>query len=71
MSDIFSKATHWIAQQCGHACVFIIAVITILVWAATGPLFGYSDTWRNDHHYLSYGVPHPKYAEPRHRGQPA
>ena len=26
--------------------VFIIAVITILVWAATGPLFGYSDTWQ-------------------------
>ncbi len=46
MSDAFSKAAHWIAQQCGHAGVFIIAVITILVWAATGPLFGYSDTWQ-------------------------
>jgi low affinity Fe/Cu permease len=46
MSDTFSKAAHWIAQQCGHASVFIIAVITILVWAATGPLFGYSDTWQ-------------------------
>jgi low affinity Fe/Cu permease len=46
MSDMFSRAAHWIAQQCGHAGVFIIAVITILVWAATGPLFGYSDTWQ-------------------------
>ena len=46
MSDTFSKAAHWIAQQCGHAGVFIIAVIMILAWAATGPLFGYSDTWQ-------------------------
>jgi len=26
--------------------VFILAVVTILVWTATGPLFGYSDTWQ-------------------------
>jgi len=43
---MFSHAAHWIAEQCGHAGVFIIAVMTILVWAATGPLFGYSDTWQ-------------------------
>jgi low affinity Fe/Cu permease len=46
MSDTFSRAAHWIAQQCGHAGVFIIAVLTIIDWAATGPLFGYSDTWQ-------------------------
>jgi low affinity Fe/Cu permease len=43
---MFSHAAHWIAEQCGHAGVFIIAVITVLVWAATGPLFNYSDTWQ-------------------------
>jgi low affinity Fe/Cu permease len=46
MSSAFSKAAHWIAEQCGHAGVFIIAVFTIVIWAATGPLFGYSDTWQ-------------------------
>ena len=46
MSDVFSRAAHWIAEQCGHAGVFIIAVVVIVLWAATGPLFGYSDTWQ-------------------------
>ena len=46
MSNLFSRAAHWIAEQCGHAGVFIIAVMTVLVWAATGPFFGYSDTWQ-------------------------
>jgi len=46
LSQMFSHAAHWIAEQCGHAGVFIIAVIIVFVWAATGPLFGYSDTWQ-------------------------
>jgi len=46
MSGVFSRAAQWTAQQCGRAYVFIAAVITIAVWAATGPLFGYSDTWQ-------------------------
>jgi low affinity Fe/Cu permease len=46
MSRLFSRAAHWTAAQCGHASVFIIAVMTIVVWAATGPPFGYSDTWQ-------------------------
>src|SRR6187397_2666117 len=46
MSGAFSTAAHWIAQQCGRASVFIMAVLTIVVWAATGPLFGFSDTWQ-------------------------
>jgi low affinity Fe/Cu permease len=30
----------------GHAGVFIIAMAIIVVWAATGLTFGYSDTWQ-------------------------
>src|SRR6185437_721568 len=46
MSDIFSRAAHCAAQQCGRATVFMLAVALIIVWAATGPLFDYSDTWQ-------------------------
>ena len=46
MSDLFSWAAHWTGQQCGRASVFMIAVATIIAWAFTGPLFGYSDTWQ-------------------------
>ncbi len=46
VSDAFSKAAHWAAQRCGRAHVFIAAALIVVVWAALGPAFGYSDTWQ-------------------------
>src|ERR1700759_4376568 len=46
MSVLFSRAAHWTAQQSGRASVFMTAVAVIIVWAVTGPLFDYSDTWQ-------------------------
>ena len=46
MSDLFSRAAHWTAQQCGRASVFTVAVGVIIFWAASGPFFRYSDTWQ-------------------------
>jgi low affinity Fe/Cu permease len=37
-----SKAAHW----AGSSYAFIIAVLVILVWAITGPIFDFSDTWQ-------------------------
>ena len=41
---------HWFACECGRLAgkpaTFILAAAIILTWAATGPLFGYSDTWQ-------------------------
>jgi len=34
------------AQLAGRPITFLLAVITIIVWAVTGPMFGYSDTWQ-------------------------
>jgi len=31
---------------CGRPVTFGMAVIIVVVWAVTGPLFGYSDTWQ-------------------------
>jgi low affinity Fe/Cu permease len=36
------RATEWT----GSSGAFALAVLTILVWGATGKLFGYSDTWQ-------------------------
>jgi low affinity Fe/Cu permease len=30
----------------GRPITFLLAVGTVLVWAITGPLFGFSDTWQ-------------------------
>ena len=39
----FAKAT---ARASGRPAAFITATAIILLWAATGPLFGFSDTWQ-------------------------
>src|SRR5262245_23909679 len=39
----FAKAT---ARTSGHAATFGLAVLVILAWAVTGPLFHFSDTWQ-------------------------
>ena len=39
----FSKST---ARASGHPIAFGIAAGTIVVWAVTGPIFRYSDTWQ-------------------------
>lgn len=46
LSAIFSQVAQWTAQQCGRASTFILACVIILVWAVTGPVFNYSDTWQ-------------------------
>jgi low affinity Fe/Cu permease len=42
----FSAAALWTSRQCGRASTFIAACGLIILWAATGPMFGYSDTWQ-------------------------
>ena len=39
----FAKKT---STYTGRPATFIIAVLIIVVWAFTGPLFDYSDTWQ-------------------------
>jgi low affinity Fe/Cu permease len=42
----FTRFTKWTAHASGRPLAFIAAAGTIVVWAATGPVFGYSDTWQ-------------------------
>ena len=50
------------AAWTGKPVPFLLAFATVVIWAVTGPLFQYSDTWqlvinhRHDGHYFSYGV---------------
>jgi low affinity Fe/Cu permease len=46
ISALFDRAAQLAARQCGRAHTFAIAVIVVLVWAVTGPLFQFSDTWQ-------------------------
>lgn len=42
----FTRFSKWVAFQTGRPITFILAVIVVLIWAVTGPMFGYSDTWQ-------------------------
>ncbi len=42
----FEKAARHVTQFTGHSTALIIAVSLIIIWAATGPIFGFSDTWQ-------------------------
>jgi low affinity Fe/Cu permease len=46
ISTLFDKAAQWAARQCGRPHTFAIAVSVVLLWAVTGPLFQFSDTWQ-------------------------
>ena len=45
-SRIFGEAANKTSQAAGRASAFMIAAGVVIVWAITGPLFQYSDTWQ-------------------------
>jgi low affinity Fe/Cu permease len=42
----FSYIARRIALVTGRPTVFMLALAAVLLWAITGPLFGFSDTWQ-------------------------
>jgi len=42
----FGEAAAAVARTAGHPSAFIAAIATVMIWAVTGPTFGYSDTWQ-------------------------
>ena len=46
MDRIFTRIATRIATASGQPLAFLLALAVIVVWAVTGPLFRYSDTWQ-------------------------
>ncbi len=44
--NFFEKFSDWATVATGSSGAFMIALAVILVWAITGPIFKYSDTWQ-------------------------
>lgn len=42
----FIRLAKRVSRAVGRPSAFAIAVIVILVWLITGPIFGFSDTWQ-------------------------
>lgn len=45
-TDWFTRLANWSAIYVGSPGMFLFAIVTILTWLITGPLFGFSNTWQ-------------------------
>jgi low affinity Fe/Cu permease len=46
MNNAFRKFAHITAEWVGSSSAFFLALVVIIAWAATGPIFNFSDTWQ-------------------------
>jgi low affinity Fe/Cu permease len=46
MKRVFADIATTIARQSGRPFTFVLALLVVVAWAATGPLFHFSDTWQ-------------------------
>ncbi len=46
MNNFFHRLAEKTAHSLGSAWAFVLALCTVLAWAASGPAFHYNDTWQ-------------------------
>jgi low affinity Fe/Cu permease len=46
IAQFFGEVANRTSLAAGRATTFILAALVIIIWAITGPLFGFSDTWQ-------------------------
>jgi low affinity Fe/Cu permease len=45
-AGMWSRFATWISEKSGSTPAFMAALSVVVIWAATGPIFHYSDTWQ-------------------------
>jgi low affinity Fe/Cu permease len=46
VEEVFEKVANVISRAMGRPLTFVLCVVLVLVWAASGPIFHFSDTWQ-------------------------
>ncbi len=46
MNEYFRAIAQWTAHAVGTPWSFMAACVFVVAWIATGPIYGYSDTWQ-------------------------
>jgi low affinity Fe/Cu permease len=46
LNDTFFRFSRGAARQLGHPVAFVLAILIIVGWAVTGPIFHWSNTWQ-------------------------
>lgn len=44
--NLFERFSNWATHATGSSAAFIIATMTVIIWAISGPIFNYSETWQ-------------------------
>ena len=45
-ADIFTKFSNYAVKYSGHPWAFVASVLVVVIWALTGPIFKFNDTWQ-------------------------
>ncbi|MBY5363025.1 low affinity iron permease family protein [Rhizobium leguminosarum] len=46
MKHLFARFATKVSEWAGKPIIFILALIVVVIWAALGPFFDYSETWQ-------------------------
>ena len=46
VSRLFTRFANAVARLTGKPATFALCCLTVVVWGASGPIFGFSDTWQ-------------------------
>jgi low affinity Fe/Cu permease len=46
INKVFSTFAQWVSRWAGRTPTFMLAILIVVAWAATGPFFHFSDTWQ-------------------------
>ncbi|UVK46071.1 low affinity iron permease family protein [Mesorhizobium sp. AR07] len=46
MEKLFTKSANRVAHVTGQPLTFAVCCLIVVVWAVSGPFFGFSDTWQ-------------------------
>lgn len=73
-ASFFTRLSQAVARWAGKPVTFAAACAVIVLWGASGPVFGFNDTWQlvintsDHHHHVPDGVHHPEQPKPRYCG---
>ncbi|GAB3694332.1 low affinity iron permease family protein [Spirosoma flavus] len=45
-NSFFERFASRATEATGSSTAFLVALLTVIIWVITGPIFGYSDTWQ-------------------------
>src|ERR1700751_3087653 len=45
-TPLFARFARWVERQVGRSSTFVLAIALVILWAVSGPIFGWSDTWQ-------------------------